>query len=222
MEQTQTMTRKTSRISKLKVGLAAVALGALLVVPSAGAADVLESSDNMTFEVTGGDLTTSLIADGVNGAMTGDTAFTSPSDYASETISGSLVLNVSDDRGSGAGWHVDLTATQFEDPDTEPTTRHTHTIPASAFWVNSAAAPTLAVAGGQDPSGIGSFGAGDNTNDLATTGVTVINAPVDQGMGSYDQAIGVSLDMPSNVYAGAYASTVTATTTSGAGVLGNN
>jgi hypothetical protein len=112
MEQTKT------RVSKWKIGLATVAIGALLVVPSAGA-----DTEDVTFDIAGGDF-----AMGLSGGT-----MESIDTYALDmSTTGSVNVEVSDLRGEDGNWGVSLQASDFEQTDGEGST------PASGLSVSAA------------------------------------------------------------------------------------
>ncbi|TVR69173.1 MAG: hypothetical protein EA415_14690 [Sphaerobacteraceae bacterium] len=92
--------QKTSRVSRLKVGIAAVAIGALLVVPSASA-----DTEVVDFNIAGGVLSMELREAGL-----GDIE-----DYGLDMFTtGSVDVEVSDLRGTDGNWSVSLEADDFE------------------------------------------------------------------------------------------------------------
>lgn len=116
-----------------------------------------------------------------------------------KTSAGSLgLLDIVDARGTGAGWNVVVSSTNFADS--------TKTIDASGFKVPSAPAVTT-VAGNSAPT---SF-----SGALNGGGSKLLSAAADAGMGEYQATPGLGLSVPAATYAGNYTATVTETVTSG-------
>jgi hypothetical protein len=101
----QTTVQKTSRFSKLKVGIAAVALGALLVVPSASA-----DTEPVSFEISGGAFTIGL-SEGSMAAV--------PTYGMNMSTTGSIAVEVSDMRGTDGNWDASLAVANFTSPTTD-------------------------------------------------------------------------------------------------------
>jgi hypothetical protein len=98
------MTQTKPRVAKWKAGLAALALGALLVVPSAGAEDGTEDSTEIDFSITGGSFTAAL----------SDGEMANVNDYSLEmSTTGSVNVAVEDLRGGDGNWTVSLEADPF-------------------------------------------------------------------------------------------------------------
>ena len=182
------MTRKTSRFSRLKVGIAAVAIGALLVVPSASA-----DTDTATVEVTGEDLTESI----------GPAAFAStPFGTSDRDVLGDTAISVQDDRGTTGDWHTTLEATDLDDGDVETT----ETIPASGMiYLNESD-----VTGDDD----GTVTHRDNVSGLEVEGGGVI-ADGAGAHGATGWTGNLSLTVPGSTLAGTYTGTLTFTAVEG-------
>lgn len=110
-------------------------------------------------------------------------------------------VTVSDSRGSGAGYTVDVALTTF--------TSGTHTLAGSTLTLKNA-------------NGISQNNDGKTVSDTKdavltdTSAKNIITAAKDQGMGIWDYTISKStLDVPLGAYAGTYAGTLTWTLTSG-------
>ncbi len=184
---------------KVMVGgiLVATMLGSVLVVPGGNQASAADSSVG----ITGGQLGVDQITVGnftavvLNGKT--QSTFTTINDFS-----------VSDPTGSGAGWNVVMTATQFKDATT------TNTLPLGSLTV---AAPGLTELD------TGSSSAADITKRSGTidtaTGTTILSAQAGQGMGSYTASISpnaLTLKLlPKDVKTGTYTSTITVAINSG-------
>lgn len=146
------------------------------------------ASDGTTATVTGGSLsiTNPAAADFAARSITG----------ASQTTTAALAtFSTSDLRGSGAGWHVTAGASRF--------TGVSHNLAVGSLSMSE---PTVAANGttSADPS----IAAGPYTIDNGA--VQIASAATSAGMGTYDfSATTLTLALPADVFADAYASTVT-------------
>lgn len=172
-----------------RLAISTVAAGTLLATaftPGALAAD------GTTATVAGGSLsiTNPAAADFEGRSITG---------VAQTTTAALDAFSVSDFRGSGLGWHVTAQATQFTDAGTSRTL---------AVGSLSMSQPTVASPDTTSPDP--TIAAGSYTIDNGA--VSIASAAVNAGMGKYDfSATNLTLALPANVFAGAYASTVTIT-----------
>lgn len=119
-----------------------------------------------------------------------------------QNTTGSLgTLDVIDARGTGAGWNVVVSSTDFAksgDPS--------KTIGAAGFDVSAPPAVTT-VAGNTAPS--------SNSGTLSGGGLKLLSAALNEGMGNYQVTPSLQLSVPAQTYAGTYTATVTETVTSG-------
>jgi hypothetical protein len=160
-----------------------LALGLMAIMAPAAFA-----SDGTTATVTGGSLTISnpLAADFAGRNVTG----------ADQTTTAALdAFSVSDLTGTGDGWHVTAQATTF--------TGANHALAAGSLSMSQ---PTVASPNTASPDP--TIAAGAYTIDNGA--VEIASADVDEGMGIYNfSATTLTLSLPADVYADAYASTVT-------------
>jgi hypothetical protein len=183
--------QKTSRFSKLKVGLAAVALGALLVVP-AGAQD----TEDMSVTITGGTLDVTLTEEaGLTGVNYSHTA---------QDTQGAVTVGVNDARGTEDGWGVTLEAEAFVGEV------ETNTIAASNFQITGQGSVT-------DASGLNNEGDVSQVeftepSDLETA-VPIASAASGGGSGDFSWVSNLNLDVPAGQNADTYTSTLTLTST---------
>ena len=139
-----------------------------------------------------------------------------PSDFAPVKLDGTVQttkadlsdFTVTDARGTGAGWNVMVSATQLED------TAAGLKIPTGSIKIS--APDVTAQAGASDVESTITIGSGMIDTD---TGVKLLSAKVDGGMGKYDvafptEALTMTLN-PKDVKAGNYTSTITVTLTTG-------
>ncbi len=154
-----------------------------------------------TAEVTGGSLAIDdlVIANFATVLLDGTTQ-TTPAGVTARTLT--------DSRGTGVGWNVSLKATQFQQG-----------ADGKILPVDSLALGPVSIvekSGVEGSSAVTGITTLEGTIDN-TAGVVILNAPVDEGMGTYT----VSMDdmtltlLPATTYAGIYTSTVTTTLTSG-------
>lgn len=146
------------------------------------------AADGTTATVTGGALTITnpLVADFEPRAITG----------AAQTTTAALdTFSVTDVRGTGAGWHVLAQASQFTDG-------------IHPLAVGSLSTPALTVASPDTASADPTMAAGPYVLDNGA--LQIASAALNSGMGEYDfSASTLTLALPADVFAGAYASTVT-------------
>ena len=146
------------------------------------------AADTTTATVTGGSLaiTNPLAADFEARSITG---------VAQTTTAALDAFSVSDLRGSGAGWHVLAQASPF-------------TSGANVLAAGSLSTPALTVTANGTDSADPTMTGGSYVLD--GTALQIASAALNDGMGKYDfSASTLSLALPADVFAGAYASTVT-------------
>ena len=161
----------------------AAALSLLLVGPA-----MAQVGDGTTATVTGGSLsiTNPLAADFEGRSITG---------VAQTTTAALDAFSASDLRGTGAGWHVIAQASQF-------------TAGAKTLAGGSLTTPALTVAANGTTSASPTMAAGPYVLDSGP--LQIASAALNAGMGKYDfSASTLTLALPADVFAGAYASTVT-------------
>ena len=171
-------------------------LAATLAGPAAAA-------DTVSLAITGSGLTASV----ANLTLT-SVAYQN----AAHTVSGSMVLTADDSTGSGAGWNVTIISSAFV---WVGTANGGTDIPAANFVLTSAAAPTMIA--GQVVSVAASTGPQvPPTSPFGTldTARKTLVATAAYGQGTYSQALGVSLTIPSMSRVGVYTGTLTTTITS--------
>jgi hypothetical protein len=107
---------------------------------------------------------------------------------------------VRDQRGTGAGWRLQVQALPFTDADGR------HTLPLGSLTLSR---PTVTADGTTSPAPMVSIPTSGVAMDTAAP-VTVATAATDTGMGTYDvEATKLKITWPAAVYAAAYVSTVT-------------
>ena len=168
-----------------RLAISTVAAGTLLGTAFAPGAF---AADGTTATVTGGSLTITnpLVADFAGRSITG---------VAQTTTAGLDAFSVSDLTGSGAGWHVVAQASQF-------------TTGSETLAVGSLSTPALTVASAGTTSADPTMATGPYVLDNGP--LQIASAAFNAGMGAYDfSASTLTLALPADVFAGAYASIVT-------------
>ena len=167
------------------------ALVILVIVIAAGTA----AAAKVTVVVTGGPLDIQLPFS--DQSLNGVTL-----DGTNQTTTGTLgETRIRDARGTGTGWYVTVSATDFEE-ESDPG----KTIPAGGFRVP--VAPTVTVLSGFDGGIVADSG------PLAAPGLTLLVSPNPNGRGRFSVTPDLELDVPAETYIGTYASTITETITS--------
>lgn len=180
-----------ARTRRLSLALALVgALAVVLVAPAS--ADTVTG----TATVTGGSL--SEVASGTPG-------FSVTLNGTDQTATSSaMTLDANDPTGTGAGWNLTITSTQFSTggatPKTLATTATTITGVASACKQGTCTLPTNAITYSALTVPAGA---------TAPTAVKFFNAAANSGMGEFTITPTFSISIPANAYAGTYSSTVT-------------
>jgi hypothetical protein len=128
-------------------------------------------------------------------------------DGTAKTATATVAFSVTDPRGTGDGWHIDATATQFAEYAASAYVPSGKTIPAgalkfAALTFTKADTTSNNVATQQNAvSAIESVG--------AVTSVKVASAAVGEGMGSYNASGTLQISVPASTYAKTYKSSVT-------------
>ena len=133
---------------------------------------------------------------GVSLNLPSNPSISSTLDGTDQTASYSPVLGVVDARGTGAGWNLTISATDFSDGSGH--TLAPGTVTAAAQACHSGSSCTAATS-----SGI--------TYPLTISGTAAkfFNAAVSTGLGKVDVTPTIQVAIPGNAYAGTYTSTVT-------------
>lgn len=133
---------------------------------------------------------------GISLGLPSNPSISSTLDGTDQTASYSPVLGVVDARGTGAGWNLTISATDFSDGSGH--TLLPGTVTAAAQACHSGSSCTAATS-----SGI--------TYPLTITGTAAkfFNAATSTGLGKVDVTPTIQVSIPGNAYAGTYTSTVT-------------
>ncbi|MCU1568605.1 MAG: hypothetical protein JWQ56_3542 [Pseudarthrobacter sp.] len=172
------------------LAVGAVTAAAIVVSPAAFAAD-----SDVAVSVTGGLRTASFADASLTPVATSHSATTS---------NGSLVLTADDSTGTGAGWTVTASVSDFAYSGV-------HSGGTDISAANFTIAPsTVSSVAGQDTTGL-TVGAGGSLD----TPRTVLSADVNSGMGTYSQAVSAALNVPADSFVGTYTGTLTTNMTAG-------
>jgi hypothetical protein len=128
-----------------------------------------------------------------------------------KTVTANQPLDIADATGSGAGWNITATSTQFK-------TSTGNTLPAGAVTVGTApGAPTCDTGVTCTPGGTTTVTFPYTLPAAATapTATKLYNAPVNTGMGDQTLTPTWTLAIPANAYSGSYTSTWTLSLVSG-------
>lgn len=177
------------------------AAAVLLVVLSGFAGAERAGAVAVTGTVTGGST--------LSVSSTGSPSFALTLNGVDQTVSYTLPAQAIDPRGTGAGWNLTVTSTQFSDGSghTFPTTASSITAASNACGASSTcttAANSVGYSALTVPAG-----------PTAPAAVKFFNAAANTGMGKLDVSATVGVAVPANAFAGTYTSTVTVSIVSG-------
>jgi hypothetical protein len=134
-------------------------------------------------------------------------SFSDTLDGTDQTVTYQLPLTVVDARGTGGGWNLTVTSTQF--------TAGTHTLATSASSMTTVASTCNAGSTCTNPTNAIALPIAVPAGVTAPTAVKFFNSAANTGMGSFTVTPTVSVTIPGNAYAGSYASTVTVAVAAG-------
>jgi WxL domain surface cell wall-binding len=172
--------------------LGALALGSSLVTPAFAATTV-------TQQITSGGALAASVADATMQSVTYSNTVA--------TTTGTLVLSVSDPRGTSVGWNVTIQSTDFVRTGALLANVSAHDIPASGFLITSVGTPAMTAGQAVDPVG-GPRALSSAVASLDQARKT-ISADAGFGSGNYTQSIPVSLVIPALSQTGTYTATLT-------------
>ena len=153
----------------------------------------------------GSALTTTATVTGTSGISLGlptNPTISDTLDGTNQTVTYAPQLAVTDARGTGAGWNLQISATPFSDGSG-------HTLAAGTITAAAQACHALSSCTSATTSGIAL------PLTLSTGPAKFFNAAAASGLGQLDVTPTVSVAIPGNSYAGTYTSTVTIATTTG-------
>lgn len=180
-----------SRFKKLTVGLGIVAVLSVGAIAPAFADDVTGTAN-----ITGGSLAM---------AATDAPTLAATLNGTDQTVTDTFVIDAKDNRGTGAGWKLQITSTQFSTGGATPKTLST-----SAATITGA---TVICDAGTctNPTNSITYPLTVPAGATAPAAVSLYNAALDTGMGDFTVTPTFQVAVPANAYAGNYSSTVTLT-----------
>lgn len=157
--------------------------------------------------VMAADTVVQVINGGARTASVADLTLT-PLTYSNnaQANAGSMTLTVDDASGTGAGWNVTIQSSAFVYSGANNGTN----IPAANFSLTSAATPVMTAGQAVDVTNGPKVPASSPVGTLDSAR-KVIQANANYGLGTYTQALGVSLSVPAQSRAGTYTGTLTTT-----------
>lgn len=184
------------RFTRLSISLAFASILAL------GAALPAFADNGVSLTVNAGSRTASV-------ANVNLTAITYSHD--AQTRPGSMTLTADDRTGSGAGWNVTIQSSDFVYDSAAPgASANGSDIPAANFSITTANAPAKTSGQAIDATN-GPKVPGSGATGTLDTEHKVIQANAAYGLGTYTQALDVSLAVPAQSRAGNYSATLTVT-----------
>ncbi len=136
-------------------------------------------------------------------------AFSATLNGSDQTASYTVPTVATDSRGSGAGWNLTITSTQFTTGGATPSTLATN--------ASSITGVTNTCAGGSctNPTNSVTYPVGVPAGATAPTAVKYFNAATSTGKGKFNNTPGVDVFLPADANAGTYSSTLTLSAVSG-------
>ena len=176
--------------------LALAAVAASLVVASSASAD----NSLVTANIAAGSLTE---------VTSAAPSFSVTLDGTDKTGSYTLPITVTDARGSGAGWNLTITSTQFS------TGVSGNTLASDAASIASVASTCVAGSTCTNPTNSVTYPLTIPAGASPPPAVKFFNAAVNTGRGKFTGTPSVQVAVPANTFAGTYTSTVTLAIASG-------
>jgi hypothetical protein len=139
---------------------------------------------------------------GISLNMPSSPTMTDVLDGTDQTVSYAADLGLVDARGTGAGWNLQISATNFSDPSG-------HTLAPGTVTAVSTACHSGSTCTAATSSGIA------YPLTVTATAAKFFNAASNTGLGKIDVTPTVQVAIPGNAYAGTYTSTVTLAATTG-------
>jgi hypothetical protein len=157
--------------------------------------------------VLAADTVVQVVNGGARTASVADLTLT-PLSYSNNAQSnaGTMTLTVDDASGTGAGWNVTLQSSAFVYSGANSGTD----IPAANFSLTAAATPVMTAGQAVDATNGPKVPASSPVGTLDSAR-KLIQANADYGLGTYTQALSVSLSVPAQSRAGTYTGTLTTT-----------
>lgn len=121
-----------------------------------------------------------------------------------QTMTFNLPITATDATGSGSGWNLTVTSTQYTTGGATP-----HTLPSTASTVTGVSASCVSGATCTNPTNNVNYNLAVPAAATAPTAVKLFDAAANTGMGKFTVTPSVSVAVPANTYAGTYSSTIT-------------
>ena len=189
--------RQPMKLLKHPMVLAAVATGMGLLVPASALA---AASATVTGTVSGSTLSLS---------TTATPSFSDNLDLGDQTQPFSVPLTAQDTRGTGAGWNLTVTSTQYTTGGGSPSTLATTA--SSLTGVTSTCASGTCT----NPTNATTYPVAVPAGSTAPTAVKFFSAAANTGMGKFTVTPTIGVFVPQNTTAGTYTSTLTLAVVSG-------
>jgi hypothetical protein len=173
---------------------AAAVISAVVAALIAGGGAALADTANVTATVSGGSLSESTSA---------TPSFSVTLNGSDQTGNYTLPITVTEARGSGAGWNLTITSTQFSTGGGSPNTLST-----SASSIASVSSSCTGGTCTNATNGL-TYPVAVPAGSGPPTAVKFFNAAANTGMGKFTITPSVNVAVPANSYAGSYSSTVT-------------
>jgi len=175
---------------------------ALLLSVAALVAAATASADNalVTGTITGGSLSE---------VTTAAPSFSVTLNGSDQTPTYTLPMTVTDARGTGAGWNVTITSTQFS------TGAGGNTLATNASSVQSVSSTCVSGSTCTNPTNTVTYPLTLPAGTTPPTAVKLFNSATNTGMGKFTVTPTVGVFVPANTFAGTYTSTVTLAVVSG-------
>ncbi len=191
-----------NRIKTLKARIARLGLTLGLAATLAVGAVAPALADNVTgtATITGGSLAM---------AAADAPALTATLNGTDQNVTDTITVDAKDNTGTGAGWKLQVTSTQFSTGGTTPKTLST--------TATTITAVSAVCDGGTctNPTNSVTYPLTVPAGTLAPAAVSFYNAALNTGMGDFTVTPTFQVAVPANAYAGNYSSTVTLTIASG-------
>jgi WxL domain surface cell wall-binding len=131
-------------------------------------------------------------------------------DGTDQTASYTLPITLTDSRGSGAGWNLTITSTQFSTGGGTP-----NTLPTGASTITAVSSSCKAGSTCTNPTNSVSYALGLPAGSTPPTAAKFFNAALNTGLGKFTVTPTVQVSVAGNAIAGTYTSTVTLAVVSG-------
>lgn len=133
-------------------------------------------------------------------------------DGTNKTSTYTMDIAVNDNTGTGSGWNLTITSTQFSTGDCTTTG---HNLATTASQISGVAMVENGTGTYTDPTNAITYPKTIPAACTAPTAIKFFNAAANTGLGQFKITPSVSIAIPANTYAGTYSSTVTLAVVSG-------